>query len=188
MDQFATKGSDPSFLTIEQWARKIEEALERPNVVGPIRNIRDDDRREFDAIFIGGGAAGRFGSAYLRALGGRQLIIDRWPFLGGSCPHNACVPHHLFSDCAAELMLARTFSGTLLVSGHDGTNDLDQGGGRPVPAWPNWAACRHELPEQGATRHRVRGEPHRPASSTLTPSRRPARFFWACTLVLALGS
>jgi 2-oxopropyl-CoM reductase (carboxylating) len=113
MDQFATKGSDPSFLTIEQWARKIEEALERPNVVGPIRNIRDDDRREFDAIFIGGGAAGRFGSAYLRALGGRQLIIDRWPFLGGSCPHNACVPHHLFSDCAAELMLARTFSGTL---------------------------------------------------------------------------
>jgi 2-oxopropyl-CoM reductase (carboxylating) len=112
MDQFATKGSDPSFLTIEQWARKIEEALEKPNVVGPIRNIRDDDRREFDAIFIGGGAAGRFGSAYLRALGGRQLVVDRWPFLGGSCPHNACVPHHLFSDCAAELMLARTFSGT----------------------------------------------------------------------------
>jgi 2-oxopropyl-CoM reductase (carboxylating) len=30
-----------------------------------------------------------------------------------SCPHNACVPHHLFSDCAAELMLARTFSGSL---------------------------------------------------------------------------
>jgi hypothetical protein len=83
MDQFATKGSDPSFLTIEQWARKIEDALEKP-IVGPIRNIRDDDRREFDAIFIGGGAAGRFGSAYLRALGGRQLIIDRWPFLGGS--------------------------------------------------------------------------------------------------------
>ena len=46
-------------------------------------------------------------------MGGRQLVIDRWPFLGGSCPHNACVPHHLFSDCAAELMLARTFSGTL---------------------------------------------------------------------------
>ena len=113
MDQFATKGSDPSFLTIEQWARKIEEALEKPNAAEPIRNIRDGDRREFDAIFIGGGAAGRFGSAYLRALGGRQLIIDRWPFLGGSCPHNACVPHHLFSDCAAELMLARTFSGTL---------------------------------------------------------------------------
>ncbi|WP_051952583.1 FAD-dependent oxidoreductase [Methylocapsa aurea] len=113
VDQFVAKGSDPSFLTIEQWARKIEEALEKPNIVGPIRNIRDGDRREFDAIFIGGGAAGRFGSAYLRALGGRQLVIDRWPFLGGSCPHNACVPHHLFSECAAELMLARAFSGTL---------------------------------------------------------------------------
>ena len=114
MDQFATKRSDPSFLSIEQWTRKIEEALEKPNVVGPIRNVRNDDRREFDAIFIGGGAAGRFGSAYLLfAMGGRQLVIDRWPFLGGSCPHNSCVPHHLFSDCAAELMLARTFSGTL---------------------------------------------------------------------------
>ena len=105
--------SGPSVLTIEQWARKIEYALENPNAVGPIRNIRDNDDREFDAIFIGGGAAGRFGSAYLRAMGGRQLVVDRWPFLGGSCPHNACVPHHLFSECAAELMLARTFSGTL---------------------------------------------------------------------------
>ena len=105
--------SGPSILTIEQWARKIEHALEHPSVVGPIRNIRDNDTREFDAIFIGGGAAGRFGSAYLRAMGGRQLVVDRWPFLGGSCPHNACVPHHLFSECAAELMLARTFSGSL---------------------------------------------------------------------------
>ena len=69
-------------LTIEQWAKKIEYALEQPRAVGPIRNIRDDDDREFDAIFIGGGAAGRFGSAYLRAMGGRQLVIDRWPFLG----------------------------------------------------------------------------------------------------------
>jgi 2-oxopropyl-CoM reductase (carboxylating) len=113
MDQSVTKKSDPSFLTIEQWARKIEQALKAPGIAGPIRNIRDGDPQEFDAIFIGGGAAGRFGSAYLRALGGRQLVVDRWPFLGGSCPHNACVPHHLFSDCAAELMLARTFSGSL---------------------------------------------------------------------------
>lgn len=100
-------------MTIEQWARKIEQALENPGAVGPIRNIRRDDPRPFDAIFIGGGAAGRFGSAYLRAMGGRQLVVDRWPFLGGSCPHNACVPHHVFSECAAELMLARTFSGRL---------------------------------------------------------------------------
>ena len=113
MDQLVSKQPDPFFLTIEQWAKKIEEALNAPAAVGPIRNINRSDSREIDAIFIGGGAAGRFGSAYLRAMGGRQLVVDRWPFLGGSCPHNACVPHHLFSDCAAELMLARTFSGSL---------------------------------------------------------------------------
>ncbi|HUI19769.1 MAG TPA: FAD-dependent oxidoreductase [Methylocella sp.] len=113
MDQLVQKQPNPDFLTIEQWARKIEKALSEPATVGPIRNINRSDSREFDAIFLGGGAAGRFGSAYLRALGGRQLVVDRWPFLGGSCPHNACVPHHLFSDCAAELMLARCFSGSL---------------------------------------------------------------------------
>ncbi len=98
-------------LTIEEWSHRIDAALEAPEAIGPIVNINDGDAREFDAIFVGGGAAGRFGSAYLRAMGGRQLVVDRWPFLGGSCPHNACVPHHVFSECAAELMLARTFSG-----------------------------------------------------------------------------
>jgi 2-oxopropyl-CoM reductase (carboxylating) len=48
---------------------------------------------------------------FLRALGGRPLIIDAWPFLGGSCPHQACVPHHLFSDVAAEMDLRRWYSG-----------------------------------------------------------------------------
>jgi hypothetical protein len=101
------------YLSISQWAEKIEEALADPEAIGPIHNIDHDDPRPFDAIFLGGGAAGRFGAAYMRAMGGRPLIIDRWPFLGGSCPHNACVPHHLFSDCAAELMLTRSFSGEL---------------------------------------------------------------------------
>jgi pyruvate/2-oxoglutarate dehydrogenase complex dihydrolipoamide dehydrogenase (E3) component len=99
-------------LTLEDWSRLIDALLAEED--GPaLFNIDERDDREYDAIFLGGGAGGRFGSAYLRAMGGRQLIIDRWPFLGGSCPHNACVPHHLFSDCAAELMLARTFGGTL---------------------------------------------------------------------------
>ena len=100
-------------LTIEQWAVRIEEALAAPHSSETMINIDESDQREFDAIFIGGGAAGRFGSAYLRAMGGRQLVVDQWPFLGGSCPHNACVPHHVFSECAAELMLARTFGGQL---------------------------------------------------------------------------
>jgi pyruvate/2-oxoglutarate dehydrogenase complex dihydrolipoamide dehydrogenase (E3) component len=107
-------------LTIEEWSVRIEDSLADPERSEAIFNIDENDTREFDAIFIGGGAAGRFGSAYLRAMGGRQLVIDRWPFLGGTCPHNACVPHHLFSECAAELMLARTFSGQYWFPNMDG--------------------------------------------------------------------
>jgi pyruvate/2-oxoglutarate dehydrogenase complex dihydrolipoamide dehydrogenase (E3) component len=99
------------YLGIHAWEPEIDSMLENPDDDRVVVNIDESDDRPFDAIYLGGGAAGRFGSAYLRAMGGRQLIIDRWPFLGGSCPHNACVPHHLFSECAAELMLARTFSG-----------------------------------------------------------------------------
>ena len=98
--------------TVGQWANAIDTHL--AGVGGqPLINIKPDDPREFDAIFLGGGASGRFGAAYLRAMGGRPLIIDRWPFLGGSCPHHACVPHHVFSDVAAQLLLERTFSGRL---------------------------------------------------------------------------
>lgn len=98
-------------LTIGEWSQRIDRLLEAPDGGETIVNVNERDDREIDAIFLGGGASGRFGSAYLRAMGGRQLIIDAYPFLGGTCPHNACVPHHLFSECAAELMLQRTFSG-----------------------------------------------------------------------------
>ena len=100
-------------LTIRAWEKRIDDLLERPGDGAALFNVNEDDTREYDAIFLGGGAGGRFGSAYLRAMGGRQLIIEAWPFLGGSCPHNACVPHHLFSECAAELMLQRTMAGKL---------------------------------------------------------------------------
>ena len=96
---------------INDWAPEIDSLLEDPADNRVVFNVDETDTRPYDAIFLGGGAAGRFGSAYMRAMGGRQLIIEEWPFLGGSCPHNACVPHHLFSEVAAELMLARTFSG-----------------------------------------------------------------------------
>ena len=103
-------------LTVGEWALLIDNIVEHPqdnteglwNVATP-----DEDDREYDAIFVGGGASGRFGSAFLRARGGRQLTIDAWPFLGGSCPHQACVPHHLFSECARELDLARHMQGRL---------------------------------------------------------------------------
>ncbi len=96
-----------------RWEQEIGNRLAAGDGGEPIVNINADDHREFDAIFLGGGAAGRFGAAYLRAMGGRPLIIDRWSFLGGSCPHHACVPHHVFSDAAAQLLLERTFSGRL---------------------------------------------------------------------------
>jgi len=67
-----------------------------------IRNVDRSRDDHFDAIFVGGGSAGRFGAAVLRSLGGRPLVLERWPFLGGSCPHQACVPHHLFSEAARE--------------------------------------------------------------------------------------
>jgi pyruvate/2-oxoglutarate dehydrogenase complex dihydrolipoamide dehydrogenase (E3) component len=96
-----------------RWEQEIRARLGAGASASPLANIKADDPRPFDAIFLGGGAGGRFGAAYLRAMGGRPLIIDRWPFLGGSCPHHACVPHHLFSDIAAQLMLERTFSNRL---------------------------------------------------------------------------
>ena len=110
----------PHTLSISEWGDAIEDHLEGSKQNQAIFNINPEDDREYDAIFIGGGAAGRFGSAYMKAMGGRQLVIDSWPFLGGSCPHNACVPHHLFSDCAAELMLNREFSGQYWFGDLDG--------------------------------------------------------------------
>lgn len=95
-----------------EW-RTLIDRFESGELQGPILNIDEDSDVEYDAIFVGGGAGGRFGSAYLKARGGRQLTIDRWPFLGGSCPHQACVPHHLFSESARELDLARILSGRL---------------------------------------------------------------------------
>ena len=71
-----------SHLTIAEWRSVIDRA-EIGEVDGPIYNLNRSDTSPYDAIFIGGGAGGRFGSAYLKARGGRQLTIDRWPFLGG---------------------------------------------------------------------------------------------------------
>lgn len=108
------RGADGQPLTVGEWALLIHDIVEHPaENTEPLWNVDRDADRPYDAIFVGGGASGRFGAAYLRARGGRALIVDRWPFLGGSCPHQACVPHHLFSECARELDLARHMSGRL---------------------------------------------------------------------------
>jgi pyruvate/2-oxoglutarate dehydrogenase complex dihydrolipoamide dehydrogenase (E3) component len=99
-------------LSMGEWERLIHRA-ETGEIAEPLENVDRDDPTPYDAIFVGGGAGGRFGSAYLQARGGRQLVVDKWPFLGGSCPHQACVPHHLFSEAAREMDYMRWNSGTL---------------------------------------------------------------------------
>lgn len=133
-----------SHLTIAEWRSVIDRA-EIGEVDGPIYNLNRSDTRPYDAIFIGGGAGGRFGSAYLKARGGRQLTIDRWPFLGGSCPHQACVPHHLFSEAAREMDLARWMSGTLWFPEFDEKQvsildmvELFRSGRNSAHAFMNW--------------------------------------------------
>ena len=99
------------FISLPEWKVIIDERLANPGQE-PLYNLKPDARDiTYDAIFIGGGASGRFGTAMLTALGGRGLVIDKWPFLGGSCPHEACVPHHVFSEAARELDYAREFGG-----------------------------------------------------------------------------
>jgi pyruvate/2-oxoglutarate dehydrogenase complex dihydrolipoamide dehydrogenase (E3) component len=99
------------FIPLAEWKVIVDDRLENPGQE-PLYNLKPDAREiEYDAIFIGGGASGRFGTAMLTALGGRGLVIDKWPFLGGSCPHEACVPHHVFSEAARELDYAREFGG-----------------------------------------------------------------------------
>lgn len=96
-------------VSLVEWGQLIEQHYDTDE---PIVNVKDPSVT-YDAIFIGGGAGGRFGSAYMRAMGGTPLVIDAWPFLGGSCPHQACVPHHLFSEAAALLDRERKLAGKL---------------------------------------------------------------------------
>ena len=36
-----------------------------------------ESHKEYDAIWFGGGASGRFGAAFLKALGGNPLIVEK---------------------------------------------------------------------------------------------------------------
>ena len=99
-------------LSMPEWEKLIHSA-ELGEVTEALENVDRSLGNEFDVIFIGGGAGGRFGSAYAKARGLRQLVVDKWPFLGGSCPHQACVPHHLFSEAAREMDYMRWNADTL---------------------------------------------------------------------------
>jgi len=98
--------------TMPEWEVMIHKA-EEGEITEAFENVHRDKGNEYDVIYVGGGAGGRFGSAFAQARGLRQLVVDKWPFLGGSCPHQACVPHHLFSEAAREMDYMRTYSDTL---------------------------------------------------------------------------
>ncbi len=131
-------------LSMPEWEDLIHRAEIRA-VDEPLVNVDEDATTPYDAIFVGGGAGGRFGSAYLKARGGRQLVIDKWPFLGGSCPHQACVPHHLFSEAAREMDYQRWNAGTLWFPEFDDKRasirdlvDLFKAGRNNAHAFMNW--------------------------------------------------
>jgi dihydrolipoamide dehydrogenase len=66
--------------------------------------------QEYDAIWFGGGAAGRFGAAFHRALGGKALIVEEH-HLGGECHVCRCAFENFFSDQASMAELMRLYSG-----------------------------------------------------------------------------
>jgi len=61
-------------IRLPDWTPVVEDHLATGE---PIVNLVGDREDVYDAIFVGGGAAGRFGSSYLKAMGGRPLVIDR---------------------------------------------------------------------------------------------------------------
>ena len=168
------RGADGAPLTVGEWALLIDDIVDHPqdnteglwNVATP-----DEDDREYDAIFVGGGASGRFGSAFLRARGGRQLTIDAWPFLGGSCPHQACVPHHLFSECRPRARPGPAHAGAAVVPAVRREAGQHPGDRRPVQGGADVPARHHELAVQGTARTWSTSSTRPPRSSTSTPSR-----------------
>jgi pyruvate/2-oxoglutarate dehydrogenase complex dihydrolipoamide dehydrogenase (E3) component len=98
-------------LSMPEWEGLIHQA-EEGIVTEALEHVHTEKGPHYDVIYVGGGAGGRFGSAFAQARGLRQLVIDKWPFLGGSCPHQACVPHHLFSEAAREMDYLRQNSDT----------------------------------------------------------------------------
>lgn len=64
----------------------------------------------YDAIWFGGGASGRFGATFMKALGGNPLIIEKHG-LGGECHINRCAFENYVSDQASMAELLKVYSG-----------------------------------------------------------------------------
>jgi pyruvate/2-oxoglutarate dehydrogenase complex dihydrolipoamide dehydrogenase (E3) component len=66
--------------------------------------------KKYDAIWVGGGPAGRFGASFLKALGGESLIVEKQS-LGGQCPRNRCAFDNYMWEQASMADQMRMFSG-----------------------------------------------------------------------------
>lgn len=64
----------------------------------------------YDSIWFGGGASGRFGAAYTKALGGRSLIVEKHS-LGGECHRCRCVFENCLNEQASMAVMMRLCSG-----------------------------------------------------------------------------
>ena len=69
-----------------------------------------DKSGEYDAIWFGGGAAGRFGAVYMKALGARPLH-RREESLGGECHICRCAFENFVADQSSMAELMRLYSG-----------------------------------------------------------------------------
>lgn len=64
----------------------------------------------YDAIWFGGGAAGRFGAAFMKGRGGRPLVVEKHG-LGGQCHVCRCAFENYISDQASMAQMLKDFSG-----------------------------------------------------------------------------
>jgi len=69
-----------------------------------------DREMNYDAIWFGGGASGRFGAAFHKALGGKPLIVEKHS-LGGECHVCRCAFENFVADQASMAELLRLYSG-----------------------------------------------------------------------------
>jgi dihydrolipoamide dehydrogenase len=69
-----------------------------------------ETHNRYDAIWFGGGAAGRFGAAFHKALGGKPLIVEK-KFLGGECHICRCAFENFIADQSSMAELLRSYSG-----------------------------------------------------------------------------
>lgn len=68
------------------------------------------DKKEYDAIWLGGGSGGRFGAAFMKALGGNPLVVEK-EGLGGECHKCRCAFENYVSDQASMAELLRLYNG-----------------------------------------------------------------------------